>query len=100
MAGGEVPGSDGAVSHEHLEPGQKCEQCGRKIPYPKKETSPDTKTISYRLPTDEAEAHEELWEQAAEYVGVKGQKFEKFKILALALATVLQDPALKGFGKQ
>ena len=92
----EVP--EGGVTHHGLLPGQECPGCHRKLPHPKKESSPDTKTVSYRLPVDEADAHEEAWAAAGEYLGVDGQKFEKFKVLSLALALVLQEPSLKGFG--
>jgi hypothetical protein len=100
MVGDEVSGGDLDMSHPGLDPGQECPSCHRKVPYPKKESSPDTKTISYRVPLDEADAHEEMWGVVTDYVGISGQKFEKFKVLSLALAAVLLDPKLKGFGKQ
>ena len=85
--------------HE-LPPGTTCEACKRKIPYPRKETSPLSKTFSYRVPADEAVAHQELMEEAARYVGVAEQPFERFKLLALAVALVLQDEGLRGFGRR
>src|SRR3990167_3477425 len=36
-----------------IEPGQSCPTCERRMPYPKRESSPVTKTRSYRVPLDE-----------------------------------------------
>lgn len=100
---GEEPAErEGGVSeHVHeLEPGQTCETCKRKVPYPRRESSPSSKTFAYRVPNDEAVAHQELLEEAARFVGVAEQPFERFKLLALAVALVLQDESLRGFAQK
>lgn len=83
-----------------VNPGEKCPTCDRRVNHPRKADSPTSKTFSYRVPADEAEAHAEILEDAARYVGVAEQPFERFKLLALALALVLQDEGLRGFGRR
>jgi hypothetical protein len=89
----------GEHAHE-LAPGQTCEACKRKIPYPKKESSPTSKTFAYRVPVDEAEAHAETLDVAARFVGVAEQPFFQYKLIALALVLVLQDESMRGFGQR
>lgn len=87
--------------HAHeLEPGTVCGTCKRKVPHPRKPSSPTSKTFAYRVPVDEAEAHADVLDQAARFVGVAEQPFWNFKVLALALALVLQDESLRGFGRR
>lgn len=81
-------------------PGQTCPSCERRFPYPKKESSPTTKTRSYRVPLDEAEAHEDVLKVAAKYLGVYEQPHWIFKTYALSLALVLQDETLRGFAQR
>lgn len=81
----------------HPEPGETCERCNRKVPHPRKESSPTSKTFAYRVPLDEAEAHADVLDQAQRFVGCAEQPFSSFKVVALALALVLQDESLKGF---
>jgi hypothetical protein len=88
---------DHVISHE-LQPGQTCEACKRKIPHPKKPSSPTTKPVSYRVPLDEVQAHQETLEAAAHFVGVAEQPFSHFKVYTLALALLLQDEGLRGYG--
>lgn len=88
------------VWHVEPAPGQTCGTCKRKVPHPRQPTSPTSKTFSYRVPVDEAEAHQDVLEQTARFVGVAEQPFERFKVVALALALVLQDESLRGFGQR
>lgn len=88
------------TEHTHLEPGQSCPTCERRLPFPRKESSPTSKTFAYRVPVDEAEAHQDVLEQAARFVGVGEQPFERFKVVALALALVLQDESLRNFARR
>lgn len=83
--------------HAHLEPGTVCPTCTRKLPFPKKESSPTSKTVSYRVPLDEYEAHVELLEQVERWLGCAEQPFSRFKSLALAVYLALQDDSVKGF---
>jgi hypothetical protein len=86
-----------ATSAPHLHPGEKCPTCERKVPHPRKESSPTSKTRAYRLPVDENTSHEDVYAAAAEYVGAKGKPFEQFKTYTIALAALLQDESWRGF---
>ena len=82
------------------EPGQTCGVCKRRVPHPRKESSPVTKTVSYRVPVDEHEAHKDVLETAAKFLGVHEQPHWQFKAMSLALALVLQDEDLRGFAQR
>jgi hypothetical protein len=86
-----------AASAPHLHPGEKCPTCERKVPHPRKESSPTSKTRAYRLPVDENTSHEDVYAAAAEYVGAKGKPFEQFKTYTIALAALLQDESWRDF---
>ena len=79
-----------------LEPGQKCPTCERKVPHERRESSPETRVVSYRVPSDEYEAHLEVRDSLAEWVGASGRKFETFWSLTYAMAAALQDASLQG----
>jgi hypothetical protein len=86
-----------ASAAPHLHPGEKCPTCERKVPHPRKESSPTSKTKAYRLPVDENTSHEDVYAAAAEFVGAKGKPFEQFKTYTIALAALLQDESWRGF---
>jgi hypothetical protein len=86
-----------ASAAPHVHPGEKCPTCERKVPHPRKESSPTSKTRAYRLPVDENTSHEDVYAAAAEYVGAKGKPFEQFKTYTIALAALLQDESWRGF---
>ena len=83
-----------------IEPGQTCSNCGRRVPHPRKPSSPDTKVFSYRVPLDEADAHAEIRDQAAKFLGTAGRPHDVFWTLTFALATVIQDESLRGAGQR
>jgi hypothetical protein len=74
--------------------------CKRRVPHPRKESSPDSKTVSYRVPLDEHTAHTEVLDAAKQHLGVAGQPHENFKAITLALALVLQDESVKGYAQR
>ncbi len=82
------------------EPGQTCEGCGRRVPHPRKESSPDTTVFSYRVPNDEADAHREIRETTAKFLETHERPHWQFWTYAFALATVLQDESLRGAGQR
>jgi hypothetical protein len=85
----------------HLHPGDKCPTCERKVPHPRKATSPESVVVSLRVPADEKAAFDETLEAFTEHLGVpKGAKYGKFKVLSLALGAGLMDESLKGFAKE
>src|SRR5262245_8687058 len=79
-----------------IRPGDTCDRC--RMPYPKKESSPTSKTISYCVPLDESEAHEEVAEAAARHLGVFDRPHWRYQLNTIAYAAVLQDESLKGVG--
>lgn len=81
-----------------VEPGHTCPTCERKVPHPKKPTSPDSKPVSYRVPLDELEAHKVIRDSAAQHLGTAGRPHEDFWTYTFALAAVLQDEELRGVG--
>ena len=91
-----APGTE----HPEPAPGETCELCKRRIPHPKKETSPTSKTRSYRVPLDEDVAHEEILTEAARFLGTFERPHWQFQTLTIALALVLQDEKLKGFAQR
>lgn len=87
------------AAHAELAPGETCNACGRRKPYPKKDTSPDTKVIGKRVPVDELEAHEQVAVAAAEHLGVYGRPHWRYQLDTFAYARVLQDASLKDVGR-
>lgn len=98
---GEVTGHRASqAGSPSVTPGSTCPQCQRRVPHPRKPSSPKTKVYGMRIPTDEAETFAELVDSAAEYVGIKDQAHHKFRTISLAVAHLLQDEGLRGFGKR
>ena len=83
-----------------IDPGQTCPTCDRRVPHPRKQTSPETRIFSYRVPADEADAHAVVREEASRYLGTVGRPHEAFWTLTYALAAVLQDESLRGIGQR
>lgn len=55
-----------------------------------------SKTVAYRVPVDEIDAHKEILDLAARFVGCAEQPFASFKVVALAVAALLQDERARG----
>ena len=85
-------------THDGPIPGSTCPGCKRRVPYPKKPTSPTTRPIAYRVPLDEYDAHLEVIDAVAELLGVKEEPYHRFKALSYALACVLQGARLEETG--
>lgn len=77
---------------EHLHPGKKCPACERRVPYPKKDSSPVTRVVSYRVPVEEYEAHKDTMEALSRYMGTFERPNWMFSTLTWAAALALQDP--------
>ncbi len=82
------------------EPGQTCEGCGRRVPHPRKESSPDTTVISYRVPNDEVDAHRETRETTARFLATFERPHWQFWTTTFGFAAVLQDESLRGAGQR
>ena len=74
----------------HVSPGETCVVCKRRVPFPRKDTSPTTKPLAYRAPLDEYEAHLEVIDAVAELLGVKSEPFHWYKAISYCAAAVLQ----------
>ena len=96
MLDGSIDKNGDVIGHE-LAPGVACPTCERRIPHPRKESSPQSKVRSYRLPTDEADAHEVILTQAAKHLGTFERPYWQFATYTVALALVLQDESMRGF---
>lgn len=83
-----------------IKPGHTCPTCDRRVPHPPREKSPDTVVFSYRVPADEAEAHREIRETTAKFLGTYERPHWQFWTLAFAFVTVLQDETLRGAGQR
>lgn len=79
-----------------IEPGQTCPACERRVPHPRRASSPKTAVVSYRAPLDEVEAHRETLEITARYLGTFERPHWQFWTSVYALAAVLQDEDLRG----
>lgn len=74
-----------------VEPGQCCEGCGRRVPYPKKAKTPESRVISYRVPADEADAFVEILQTAAKIVGAAELPYWQWRTFNAGLVRLLQD---------
>jgi hypothetical protein len=89
--------------HEHppyiheIAPGDTCPTCERRKPFPKKEATPVTKVKAYRVPVDEAVAHDDVLDEAAKHLGTFGRPYHHWATITVALALVLQDENLRGY---
>lgn len=75
-----------------ISPGHDCPTCKRRIPLPKKKSSPQTKVFSTRVPIDDVETFSELIDAAAEHAGAKSKPHHVYNTLLVGLALILQTP--------
>ena len=91
MTGDFVQPGVGPVNAHPVHPGDTCPTCSRRVPLPKKQSSPTTKPIAYRVPLNEYEAHLEVIDAVADLLGIKSEPYHRFKALSFACAAVLQQ---------
>lgn len=85
--------------HTHeLEPGTTCPACERRIPYPRRDTSPDTRSITLRVPVDEAESFEEIFEAAADHISAHDQPHWRYRTALWGLVLALQSHGADEYG--
>jgi len=89
-----------SVQPETPKPGQTCAVCNRRVPHPKKETTPTTRPVSYRVPLEELEAHRDVLTEAAKHLGTHERPYWQFWTYTYALARVLQDEELRGVAQR
>ena len=95
--GGETP-HEQVVGELRVEPGQTCVVCKRRVPHPRKETSPRTKPLSYRIPEGEYEAHLETIDAVAELLGIKETKYHRYNTVNAGMLALLQGARLEETG--
>lgn len=86
------------MSEFHIHPGDPCPTCARRIPYPKKADSPQSKVFSYRVPLDDAETHAEILDTAAEELGILSEPHHRFKLALYGAMLILQGARLEELG--
>ncbi len=84
-----------------IKPGEVCETCGHRQPYPPRPDSPKSVMRSFRVPTEEDNRVLKETENAVvTYLGLDGAKFVLWKVYSLGIALILQDPSLQGWAKK
>ena len=73
-----------------LVPGKECPTCSRRMPYPQKDTSPDTRSFTLKVPLDEADDFEEIWEAAAKYIGAHENPHWRYRSVLWGLSETLK----------
>ncbi len=85
------PGSTGHSSE--VEPGHVCPTCNRRVNHPKKETSPDSRVKSLRIPADD-DTFDEDFARAMLIVGLSTQhKYAAHKFLRFMVDCIFMDEA-------
>lgn len=79
-------------------PGDTCDNCGRRVPHPKKPSSPTSKVTAYRTPLDLAESHDEIAVELAKELGVYEKPFWRWALNSYAYAVLLQGARLEEAG--
>ena len=82
----------------HIHPGDTCDRCGRRVPHPKKASSPTTRPLAYRVPEGDYEAHLETIDAVAELLGIKETKYHRFNTVNAGLLALLQGARLEESG--
>lgn len=85
-------------AHDHTDtgatgvgPGESCPTCNRRVPYPKKETSPDSRVKSLRIPADDS-TFDEDFAIAMLIVGLTTQhKYAAHKFLRFVIDCIIRD---------
>lgn len=75
-----------------IPPGEECPSCRRRVPHPKKKSSPQTKVFSTRVPLDDAETFKSMVDAAAEHMGIKSNPHHVYNVLLTGVTLVLQSP--------
>ena len=73
--------------------GEKCPTCERRFPYEKKDTSPDSRVVSFRVPLDEYEDFVAIQDAAAEHIGVYKSPYWKYRLTLRGCADLLAGPS-------
>lgn len=78
-----------------IEPGATCPTCARKVPHPRKPSSPKSAVKSYRIPAEAKEDWDEMVDAAAAHLGCQKEPYATYKALLTGLVLVLQSQGEK-----
>ncbi len=70
--------------------GHKCPTCNRRVPHPKKDTTPTNRPYSFRIPEDDRSDFKEILDAAAQHVGTFDRPFYQFWTIHFGLVILLQ----------
>lgn len=103
------PGSESSASADNVSgdsspsvtPGETCPECNRRVPHPRKPSSPKSKVVGFRIPVDEADDVMEAWKMRAERLGVlKMPHWQKHYLdITNSLIDGLSDDVVRAIGK-
>lgn len=85
------PGAPVALDHVHVEEGQECPACHRRVPHKKKKTSPKTKVLSVRFPVDGADEVLETLDAAARHMGILEKPHHRAEVILKGAVLILQE---------
>ena len=71
-------------------PGHDCPTCHRRIPHPKKDTTPTNRPFSFRIPEEERDAFREVLEAASRHIGNHDKPFWQWNTVNAGLVLLLQ----------
>lgn len=83
---------------DSVHPGDTCPVCTRRVPFPKKADSPQSKVFAYRVPIDDAETHGEILDAAATELGIFSEPHHRFRLALYGATLILQGARLEETG--
>ena len=86
------PGAPVVLEHVHVEEGQECPACHRRVPHKKKPSSPKTKVLSVRFPLDGADEVLETLDAAARHMGILEKPHHRAEVILKGAVLILQEP--------
>ena len=93
-------GGVSSPSSSTVVPGETCPTCARRVPHPRKPSSPKSKVHACRGPLDEAEGFADLLEAAMEHTAFKGAPHDKYRTIQAGLVVLIQDEAWRDYGRR
>ena len=84
--------SDSPNFSGEIPPGEECPSCRRRVPHPKKKSSPQTSVFSTRVPIDDADTFKSMVDAAAEHMGIKSKPHHVYNVLLTGVTLILQSP--------
>lgn len=84
--------SDDVYENLGPQPGETCGFCKRRVPHPKKASTPKSRVWSTRVPLDDkgADTFSELVDAAAEHHGLTSRPYHRYLTLLFAVTLLLQ----------